>query len=75
MRAQTRTQVPADERDRIRAARDLDLLAKRPEPDLDAVVALTASICGTPLARSTSSCTGRVRPPSLSSTCIPGGCM
>jgi signal transduction histidine kinase len=32
------------------AVRDLDLLARRPEPDLDAMVELTASICGTPIA-------------------------
>ena len=32
------------------AVRDLDLLARRPEPDLDAMVELTASICATPIA-------------------------
>src|SRR5690349_20681059 len=32
------------------AVRDLDLLARRPEPDLDAMVELAASICATPVA-------------------------
>ncbi|GIJ52554.1 GAF domain-containing sensor histidine kinase [Virgisporangium aurantiacum] len=32
------------------AVRDLDLLARGPEPDLDAMVELTAVICGTPIA-------------------------
>ena len=32
------------------AVRDLDLLTRRPEPDLDAMVELTAVICGTPIA-------------------------
>lgn len=32
------------------AVRDLGLLTRRPEPDLDAMVELTAAICGTPIA-------------------------
>jgi len=50
MRAQLRTPSPADERERLRAVRDLDLLETRPEPDLDAMVDMTAAICGTPIA-------------------------
>jgi signal transduction histidine kinase len=50
MRAQLHTPSPEDERERLRAVRDLDLLEARPEPDLDAMVELTAGICGTPIA-------------------------
>jgi signal transduction histidine kinase len=48
--AQARALSPGEERERRRAVRDLDLLEKRPEPDLDAMVELTSSICGTPIA-------------------------
>ncbi len=50
MRAQVHTPLPDDERERLRAVRDLDLLETRPEPDLDTMVEMAAAVCGTPIA-------------------------
>jgi signal transduction histidine kinase len=41
--------MPSDERDRLRALHDLELMQRRPEPDLDGIVELTAGVCGTPV--------------------------
>src|SRR5688500_16917993 len=44
-----RAPMPSDEQDRLRVLHDLELTEPRPEPDLDDIVELTASICGTPV--------------------------
>jgi signal transduction histidine kinase len=43
-----RPQRPSNEQDRLRALRELQILDTGPEPDLDEIVELTATICGTP---------------------------
>lgn len=44
-----RAPMPSDEQDRLRALRELELTERRPEPDLDGIVELTAGVCGTPV--------------------------
>jgi signal transduction histidine kinase len=44
-----RAPVPSDEQDRLRALHELELTERRPEPDLDGIVELTAGVCGTPV--------------------------
>jgi signal transduction histidine kinase len=44
-----RAPLPSDERDRLQALRELELMDRRPEPDLDGIVELTAGVCGTPV--------------------------
>jgi GAF domain-containing protein len=44
-----RAPMPSDEQDRLRALHELELMQRRPEPDLDGIVELTARICGTPV--------------------------
>jgi GAF domain-containing protein len=39
---------PSNEQERLRALRELDILDTGPEPDLDDIVELAATICGTP---------------------------
>jgi len=41
--------VPTDERGRLRALHDLDILDTPPEPDFDDIARLAAMICGTPM--------------------------
>lgn len=43
-----RVPVPIGEQDRLRALHEFDLGASAPEPDLDDIVRLAATICGTP---------------------------
>src|SRR5689334_6631556 len=44
-----RAPMPSDEQERLRALQDLELMRRRPEPDLDGIVELTAGVCGTPV--------------------------
>jgi GAF domain-containing protein len=41
--------MPIDEQERLRALHELELMQRRPEPDLDGIVELTAAVCGTPV--------------------------
>jgi len=44
-----RAPMPSDEQERLRALQELELMQRRPEPDLDGIVELTAGVCGTPV--------------------------
>jgi K+-sensing histidine kinase KdpD len=44
-----RAPMPSDEQERLRALQELELMHRRPEPDLDDIVELTAGVCGTPV--------------------------